>query len=58
METGHKFRKDVYAKFGVPLPEKPPKKVLFWFRPKPFGRAVKNAEELLAVAAAYQQDVT
>ena len=58
VETAFQFRKDMYAMMGVEMPQKPVKKVLFWFRQPPLGRSVSNSAALRALADAYNVPYT
>jgi hypothetical protein len=58
VETAWSFREDMYALMGVALPEKPPRKVLFWLREDPDGRSILNEEELFNLTESYDLPYT
>lgn len=58
IQTGFEFRLDMYKHMGMTLPEKPPKKILFWFRTPPLYRSILNPEPLLALVEQYKWDYT
>ena len=54
VETGARFRADMYRHMGIELPSTPVNRVLFWFRPLPlYRRSILNTNELLAIADAH-----
>ncbi len=57
METGYAFRKDMYAKMGVPVPIKAAKKVLLAVRDSA-NRRIENQQELIAVIERYNLSYT
>ena len=58
METAFTFRKEMYNWVGLPLPAKPAKKVLLWFRAPRRGRAVANTPDIVNLLNKYQLEHT
>ena len=58
METGFEFRQAMYDHMGLPLPEKPGRRVLLWLRQHLENRRLQNIDAIIDVLNTYNMSYT